>query len=149
MGPWVGRSASIAADQSVQGLGEAAVLPYFRICIGVHKGPVLAGLVGVKKFAYDIWGDTMTTPSRMESSAEAGKVNISEATYALVKDEGKSSEFAVFAIPAYELRTRNWGSGERNRIHFPLHPARLGLSRPTSRGASQGQRPYGNVVHRS
>jgi len=43
--------------------------------------------VGVKKFAYDIWGDTVNTASRMESSGEVGQVNISEATYALVKDE--------------------------------------------------------------
>ena len=45
----------------------------------------MAGIVGVKKFQYDIWGDTVNTASRMESSGEAGQVNISEATYELVK----------------------------------------------------------------
>ena len=59
----------------------------FQIRIGIHTGPVVAGIVGVKKFAYDIWGDTVNTASRMESSGEAGKVNISEATYELVKDK--------------------------------------------------------------
>ncbi|MBK8498038.1 MAG: tetratricopeptide repeat protein [Flavobacteriales bacterium] len=62
-------------------------LPYFEIRIGVHTGPVVAGIVGVKKFQYDIWGDTVNIASRMESSGEVGHVNISEATYALVKDE--------------------------------------------------------------
>jgi len=59
----------------------------FEIRIGVHTGPVVAGIVGVKKFAYDIWGDTVNIASRMESSGEAGKVNISGSTYELVKDK--------------------------------------------------------------
>ncbi|MEZ4755714.1 MAG: adenylate/guanylate cyclase domain-containing protein [Flavobacteriales bacterium] len=65
----------------------AAGLPYFEIRVGIHTGPVVAGIVGVKKFSYDIWGDTVNTASRMESSGEAGQVNISEATYELVKNE--------------------------------------------------------------
>ena len=59
----------------------------FELRIGIHTGSVVAGIVGVKKFAYDIWGDTVNIASRMESSGEPGKINISGNTYALVKDK--------------------------------------------------------------
>ena len=61
--------------------------PHFEMRVGVHTGPVIAGIVGVKKFAYDIWGDTVNTASRMESSGAVGCVNVSGATYALLKDD--------------------------------------------------------------
>ncbi len=60
--------------------------PVFEIRIGINTGHVVAGIVGVKKFAYDIWGDTVNLASRMESSGESGKINISGSTYELVKD---------------------------------------------------------------
>jgi class 3 adenylate cyclase len=59
----------------------------FEIRVGIHTGPVVAGIVGIKKFAYDIWGDTVNLANRMEQSGEPGKVNISESSYNLVKDQ--------------------------------------------------------------
>jgi class 3 adenylate cyclase len=59
----------------------------FEMRVGIHTGPVVAGIVGVKKFQYDIWGDTVNTASRMESNGEVGRVNISQATYELLKDD--------------------------------------------------------------
>ncbi len=58
----------------------------FDIRIGINTGPVVAGVVGSKKFAYDIWGDTVNIASRMESNSEPGRINISENTYELIKD---------------------------------------------------------------
>ncbi|HNB81272.1 MAG TPA: adenylate/guanylate cyclase domain-containing protein, partial [Chitinophagaceae bacterium] len=59
----------------------------FQIRIGVHSGNVVAGIVGVKKYAYDIWGDTVNTANRLESHSEAGKINISSSTYELIKNQ--------------------------------------------------------------
>jgi adenylate cyclase len=57
----------------------------FEVRIGIHSGPLVAGVVGVKKFAYDIWGDTVNTAARMQQNGEAGKINISGTTRELVK----------------------------------------------------------------
>jgi adenylate cyclase len=58
----------------------------FDIRIGVNSGTVVAGIVGVKKFAYDIWGDTVNIAARIEQYSDPGKINISQSTYELVKD---------------------------------------------------------------
>jgi class 3 adenylate cyclase len=58
----------------------------FEMRIGIHTGPVVAGVVGSHKFAYDIWGDTVNTAARMEQGSLPHKINISASTYELVKD---------------------------------------------------------------
>jgi class 3 adenylate cyclase len=65
---------------------EMLGFPYWELRLGIHSGPLIAGVIGEKKFAYDVWGDTVNTASRMESSGTPGKINISGATYDLVKD---------------------------------------------------------------
>ena len=60
--------------------------PEWNVRVGIHTGELIAGVVGKKKFAYDIWGDTVNIASRMESNSEPGRVNISRQTYEEVKD---------------------------------------------------------------
>ena len=64
----------------------------FDIRIGIHTGPIVAGVVGNKKFAYDIWGDTVNTAARMEQTSETNRINISETTYNLIKDNFSCTE---------------------------------------------------------
>ena len=59
----------------------------FKVRIGINTGPIVAGVVGIKKFSYDIWGDTVNIASRMESNSESGKINISECTYQIIKND--------------------------------------------------------------
>lgn len=60
---------------------------FFEIRIGIHTGPLIAGIVGLRKFAYDIWGDTVNVAARMEQHGVEGKINITGATYSLIQDE--------------------------------------------------------------
>lgn len=70
----------------------------FEVRIGINTGPVVAGVVGTKKFAFDIWGDTVNIAARMEANSEAGKINISENTYALIKDKFDCSYRGEFDV---------------------------------------------------
>ena len=66
---------------------DAANKPAFQMRAGIHTGSVVAGIVGVKKFQYDIWGDTVNTASRIESNGKVDKVNISQAAFEILKDD--------------------------------------------------------------
>ncbi len=72
--------------------------PYFEARIGIHTGPLVAGVVGSRKFAYDIWGDTVNIASRLETSGEAWRVNVSSVTFELVKDHFAFEDRGSIAI---------------------------------------------------
>ena len=89
--------------------------PGFQARIGIHTGPVVAGIVGSKKFAYDIWGDSVNLASRLESSGEAGKINISEATFQIVKDK-------FICIPRGRITTKSKGEVEMYFVEMKKNP---------------------------
>lgn len=62
-------------------------LLHFEIRIGIHTGPVVAGIVGIKKWQYDIWGDTVNIAARMESASKPGRINLSETSYQEINAE--------------------------------------------------------------
>lgn len=89
----------------------------WELRIGIHTGEIVSGVVGKTKFTYDIWGDTVNLAARMESSCEAGKINISETTYQLVKDSFKCTyrgklkvknkgEVSMYFVEKSERKTR-------------------------------------------
>jgi class 3 adenylate cyclase len=82
---------------------RAAGRPHWQLRVGINTGGMVAGVVGSEKFAYDVWGDTVNTASRLESSGEAGEINISRATYERVHE---------FFVCEYRGRVAAKGKGE-------------------------------------
>lgn len=78
--------AGLAMCAFVAGRNESAAFKW-QLRVGLHSGPVVAGVVGKHKYAFDVWGDTVNTASRMESAGEAGKVNVSAYTYDLIRND--------------------------------------------------------------
>jgi len=86
--------------------------PSWEIRIGIHSGPVVAGVVGYHKFAYDIWGDAVNIAARMENNSAAGKINISDNTYNLVKEYFECSPRGMMEVKGKGEMKMYWVEGE-------------------------------------
>ena len=114
---------------------EGTSMPTFAIRIGLHTGPLVAGVIGEQRFTYDLWGDTVNTASRMESGGEAGRINISAATHSLVEPYFECSPRGSIAV---KNRTAvDMYFLERLRPEFSADPA--GLT-PNARFHEAGER---------
>ncbi len=106
---------------------ESEGLEAWDLRIGIHVGPIVAGVVGKKKYAYDIWGSTVNIASRMESNGAAGQVNISEATYELIKDKftcshrGKINAKNVGDVDMYFVDGETNGTLSLNQNNSSIH----------------------------
>lgn len=85
--------------------------------IGVHTGALTGGVVGIEKFAYDLWGDTVNVASRMESNGEPGRINISAATYVRVKDAFETQQRGSIAVKNRGELEMFFVLGEKSRSH--------------------------------
>jgi len=89
--------------------------PSFGIRVGVHTGPLVAGVIGSRRLLYDVWGDTVNVASRIESAGEVGRVNVSAATYELIKD-------AFRCTPRGPITVRHLGALEMYFVDEPVPP---------------------------
>ncbi len=84
-----------------------------QIRVGIHTGAVIAGVIGTQKFIYDLWGDTVNVASRMESHSEVGKIQVTAATYALLKDKFELEERGAIEVKGKGQMQTYWLTGKK------------------------------------
>jgi urea transport system substrate-binding protein len=85
----------------------------FQLRIGINTGPVIAGVIGIKKFTYDLWGDTVNVASRMESQGEAGRIQVTETTYDRLQAQFNFEQRGAIPIKGKGLMNTYWLTGKR------------------------------------
>jgi class 3 adenylate cyclase len=89
----------------------------FRVRVGVHTGPVVAGVIGQRKFAYDLWGDTVNIASRLESYSKSGRVNISETTWRMVREQFDCIERGEIEVKGKGKMNMFFANPKKEKIH--------------------------------
>jgi len=94
----------------------------FQVRIGIHTGPVVAGVIGMKRFAYDLWGDTVNVASRMESQGIAGNIQVTAEIYEQLKDKYNFEKRGTIAVKGKGEMITYWLKGSKVCYLRPVHP---------------------------
>ncbi|TAD79548.1 MAG: PAS domain S-box protein [Oscillatoriales cyanobacterium] len=122
----------------------------FQLRIGINTGPLVAGVIGIRKFIYDLWGDTVNIASRMESQGQAGRIQVTESTAALLGDRFQLEPRGPWEVRGRGAMTTYWLLGEVpvpiEPPPMPLNPNGQGGPSATQQSTQQSAQPYRPTV---